>query len=480
MLVIEMQFLSGRYHATPWGRNVNEGEAEWPISPYRFVRSLIDAWKRRKPDWPAERVEPLLKALSIPPFFNLPEASAAHTRSFLSSNERDPTKKQLVFDAFVALEHYDKVLMGFDCVLGSESIKDLESILEELNYLGRSESWVRASVVKELEDITWNCLPISDDSTFQGNKTVRVACVLPAEMYDKLPYKPDTLTWLNALCFTTKDLLSEGWSNPPALFWVEYGHKHDPFRSLPSRPLPPLRSRFRFAKYALKSSVLPRVQETVFFAERIRSHLMGIHKRIRNGDPTLVSSLFSGKRPNGEPIKGHNHAFFLPLDEDGDGRLDHMLVFASDPFDSSELAAIDHLHSVWQPDRRPDVNLVIVSLSAEIPKQKSRQWVSATPFVTSRHYRKGRGLFEEWLTSEISRECEFHGLPEPKEVRWIPHTLTTHHPIRWMEFVRSRKNSQALRGYGCVIGFDESIPGPFALGSGCHFGLGLFSAYDGT
>jgi CRISPR-associated protein Csb2 len=55
MLVVELRFLTGRYHATPWGRNVNEGATEWPPSPYRLVRALYDAWKRKRPDWPAER-----------------------------------------------------------------------------------------------------------------------------------------------------------------------------------------------------------------------------------------------------------------------------------------------------------------------------------------------------------------------------------------------------------------------------------------
>ncbi|MFH1699652.1 MAG: hypothetical protein ABIE07_03610 [Candidatus Zixiibacteriota bacterium] len=107
---------------------------------------------------------------------------------------------------------------------------------------------------------------------------------------------------------------------------------------------------------------------------------MGIHKRIENDGPTRVSPVFSGKHPDGKPINGHRHAFYLPTDEDGDGRLDHLLVFAAEPFNSSELAALDALRSVWQPNRLPDVNLVLVSLSPEIPGQSSNRWVSATPF----------------------------------------------------------------------------------------------------
>ncbi len=30
MIEIAFRFTAGRYHATPWGRHVNEGVPEWP------------------------------------------------------------------------------------------------------------------------------------------------------------------------------------------------------------------------------------------------------------------------------------------------------------------------------------------------------------------------------------------------------------------------------------------------------------------
>ncbi len=478
MLVIELQFPTGRYHATPWGRNVNEGEPEWPPSPYRLARAIVDVWKRRKAPWKEERVEPLLQALSGPAHFLLPPTTVAHTRSFLSSNTKDPNDKQLIFDAYVVLEQDAKVLMGFNCDLEAASLRDLNSLLEELNYLGRSESWVRSRIVRSASEIDWNCRPVTGSSMSDRNELVRLACLMPPDEYAKLPTKPEDYTWLDALCLTTKELLDEGWSNPPALCWQNYLRPREPFRASSRKDSTYLRARFCSARYALSSKVLPSIKETVSFAERVRNHLMGIHKRIRNQDPTLVSPVFSGKGPNGEPLNGHTHAFYLSLDEDGDGCLDHLVVYAAQPFESSELMTLDQLRSVWQPDGRPDVNFVLVSLSAEIPRQQAVRWVSATPFVTSRHYRKGRGTYGEWLSGEIARECSFHGLPSPSSVEWIPHTLHTVHPIRWLEFMRSRKNMPLLRGYGCMITFEEPVDGPFVLGSGCHFGLGLFIAYD--
>ena len=52
--------------------------------------------------------------------------------------------------------------------------------------------------------------------------------------------------------------------------------------------------------------------------------------------------------------------------------------------------------------------------------------------------------------------------------------LTNRRPLRWAEFVRNRKNSNPLPGYGCILEFDKAVSGPFTIGSACHFGLGLF------
>ena len=228
------------------------------------------------------------------------------------------------------------------------------------------------------------------------------------------------------------------------------------------------------AKYALHSAVLPRITDTVPFAERIRSHLMGIHRKVSGGEPEAVSPVFSGKAPDGGPAKGHEHVFLLPLDEDGDGRIEHLMVKSSIAFEASELDALDRLRSVWQPKGRPDVRIALVSLSAAVSGYSSRRWTSTTPFVTGRHHRKGRGEYLEWLSGEIRRECGFHGLPEPVSVEWIDRTQGIAHNLRWMEFVRSRKGRTPSRGHGCVLTFDEEVRGPFTLGALCHFGLGMF------
>lgn len=494
MVLIELTFPAGRYHATPWGRNVNEGEIEWPPSPYRLARALVDTWKRRRPEWEEDRVSPIIEALAAPAKFHLPPATSSHTRSFLHSNEKDPSKKQLIFDAFVVLERSARAILGLDLELTPSSLEDLDELLQELNYLGRSESWICARLLGGSEDFEWNCIPIPSSHLGKGDgDSVVVACLRTPHDYSALAHRPDqyevkgkklsktgkACSWLDAICLDTRRLLNEGWSHPPALAWITYERRIADFGLTPVRTIALNYSReVRCIRYAMVSNVLPRLTDTAPIAERVRQYLMGIHRRILNDDPSRVSWRFSGKDTDGNPLKGHSHAFYLPMDEDGDGRLDHLWIVSRDPFEETELRALDRLRSIWQSDGRPDLKLVLTSLGETSQPKRARQWASVTPFVTARHYRKGRGSYPEWLDSEIRRECEFHGLPASIEIQWIPHTLHTSHAYHWLEFVRGRKGQSPLRGQGCILSFAEETSGPFALGAGCHYGLGLFMPLD--
>lgn len=489
MLIIELSFIGGRFHATPWGRNVNEGVPEWPPSPYRLARALVDTWKRRRPLWPEEKIQPILEALTGPPRFCLPAANGAHLRAFLSENEKDPTQKQLIFDAFMALDKQAKIFLGFEKELSSEAQGDLDELLVEMNYLGRSESWVKACVSKEHEALNWNCQPIRDSQSSANYNSISVACLRQHSEYQSQNFSNEAtssknkkgkkkdenepLSWMKALCLSSSDLLQAGWSAPPALMNVDYVLETSPgshARSLANKTI----ARYRYAYYALSSKVLPLITETVSVAERIRRHLMGIHKNCVGGDPALVSPRFSGKGTDGKPAVGHKHAFFVPLDEDHDGRIDHLAVYASEPFESTEIQALDGLRSIWQPDGRPDIRLVLTTLLESPPILHAQSWFSITPMLLARHYRKGRGPYDEWLKQQIAIECKNHSIPDPSKIHFINQTLTRGHTFRWLEFQRSRKGHPPLPGLGCILTFADEVPGPFSLGAGCHFGLGLF------
>jgi len=470
MLVIELSFPAGRYHATTWGRHVNEGAPEWPPSPYRLVRALFDTWKRKRPEWNEGRVERLLtKLASIAPSFMLPKATEAHTRSFLSRNEPDPTRKTLVFDAFISLAPRATVLMGWPATtLTTNEENDLDELVGLLNYLGRSESWISARVLRGITGAQWNCVPADIESESGEFEVVKLAVARP----------PEQLTsgkWMEALTFSTDDLLKSRRSDPPALLFINYLRPAGGLRGEQrSQAVRAVRS-IQGVLYALDSKVLPLVTQTVEIADQVRVRLMGIHKNIAGG-PELVSSRFSGKDAEGEPLRGHQHAYILPFDKDRDGRVDHMLVACRHGFDVGEQAALDRLKTLYQRGRDYEIRCIPLKwgLLEDLAGPARLQFVSETPFIPARHYRRGRGDFSQWLEMELRRECRNHRIPEPCRARMISRTSGLGRDFRWIEFRRNRKGDDSMMGYGFEIEFAQPVVGPIAVGYGAHFGLGQF------
>src|SRR5262245_21251188 len=138
--IIKLTFPGGRYHATPWGRHVNEGVAEWPPSPWRLLRALIATWKRKCPDLPEDQVRRVLMPLLQPPNFHLPPARVAHTRHYMPWEKKGPADRTLVFDTFVVVARADPVLIHWpEAELAPEDLAALGWLVENLAILGRAE-----------------------------------------------------------------------------------------------------------------------------------------------------------------------------------------------------------------------------------------------------------------------------------------------------------------------------------------------------
>jgi CRISPR-associated protein Csb2 len=470
MTTIELRFPAHRFHATPWGRHVNEGVPEWPPSPYRLLRALYDAWKRKHLSLPGSAVETIFQALAEEaPQYVLPRAVAAHTRSYLSSNTLDPNDKSLIFDGFVALDPNAACYIKWpDLMLTTEQRDILGQLLSSLNYLGRSESWVEARLFDADTPSAVLCTRLGGGE--QSGEIVPVACVVAASQYnEKCP-------WMDALAYSTAEFLSDRRSAPPLMRPVPYlrpqgalvSHvaKH-PRRSVAS---------VNAVLLALDATVLPLVTATLEIAEQIRVRLMGIHKRI-TGDPTRMSAKFCGKAASGTPLTGHEHVFILPLGN-SKGRIDRVLLYtrAASGFDSDELRAILGLRTLYQRNRDQPVRTVVTWKGTADDPQVRRSVTtvaSTTPFVTPRHWRKGRGTSEEFLKEEVRRECHNHKLPEVAAVEFLRRTPGL---FEWIEFRRNRKKDPPRAGYGFEIRFKEAVKVPFSLGYGCHFGLGQFDA----
>src|ERR1700722_4523684 len=152
--LIKLNFPAGRYHATPWGRHVNEGVAEWPPSPWRLLRAIVAVWKRTYSDLPESQVQRILGALISPPRFRLPSHRVAHTRHYMPWEKKGPADRALVFDTFVCVSRHDSLFIGWPEVeLSADDRSRLVRLLANLSSLGRAEGWVHAELFNATVDL---------------------------------------------------------------------------------------------------------------------------------------------------------------------------------------------------------------------------------------------------------------------------------------------------------------------------------------
>jgi len=526
MIAISLKFIAGRYHATPWGRHVNEGTVEWPPSPWRILRAMVAVWKRTLPELQQSAVEPILRYLAEPPEFVLPPASTGHTRHFMPWFKKGADDRTLVFDTFVAVSREALLWARWpEPTLDNLQIDTLSRILGNLNTFGRSESWCEAELVGNAENFHGlSCRPRLGDAP-AGYEIIRLLCADPARAFaddrvvtatmkteaqrkTKDPLKKRSAIYDPAwnLCTETLQLHRERWSDPPGSRWVPYVRPRDcfkverkpPHRATSQRPIQVIR-------FALDSTVLPLVTETLAVAEAGRRALMGIYGRLTETNGVRGrSKVFSGKDEHDEPLADHTHAYYLPSDEDGDGRLDHLTVFASAGFGSDERRAFDRLREIRtgrEGEERHPLRVVLLGMGASAdyipgPLQYSQQWVSATPYIATR-YAKTRGRHrvdlgwpeqrENFLRDNLHTQLaglwpELFGEQAPEvviEPEWGPkHVFQIARRWRCIEFRRFRSKlgddgGRRLSG-AFRLTFGRAVQGPIALGYSSHFGMGLF------
>ena len=507
-VILKLKFPSGRFHATPWGRHVNEGVPEWPPSPWRLLRALVAVWRRTCPDLLSEsQMKRVLEPLLRPPVFRLPSSRVAHTRHYMPWEKKGPNDRTLVFDTFVAVGRDDPLFIGWlEAELAPEDRDALGKLVKNLTSFGRAEGWVHAELTDEVAD--WNCGPSEEADSDPAS----VLCADPASAFGNEHYpthdpkklkkglKPGDLLfdcprW--HLCLDTQTIHERKWSGVPGSKWINYTRPVEV--NLSSGSSVPRRPAATFARFAIDGPVLPLVTQTLPLAEQVRSRLLGFCKRFTETSLPDIAPALCGKDATGRPLTGHQHAFFLPVDEDGDGRIDHVAVFAPMGFSRWELQAIDRLRRLRVGE--VELSLVLVGLGDCEDFARSRLlgpstvWESATPFLVPRHLkrrgrkrdprewfqgREGHDLFvAAMLREELGRRDDptssrFAGV----EIEPLNHIGTETRLLRPLQFhlYRRKRGDDGGRRPRAAFQFRFSSPvrGPIALGHSCHFGLGLF------
>ena len=492
MLAIKFVFTANRYHATQWGRHVNEGVPEWPPSPWRILRGIVAAWRRTLPDLTPERVVPIVEAMaSERPRFRLPTASTGHTRHYMPYYEGVRERTTLVLDAFVTIKPDEAMFAIWPHLeLTPEQHDDLNSILRNMPYLGRAESWVEAEVVTDCHEEA-NSLPMETGAIPEGDwEIVRTLT----------PRTPIRLKDLEA---ETSDLRGSGRIDPEGAEWWTYVRRPGCFTKFRTMA-PGARGHGESAqvvRFAMSGKVLPMAFDTLRWGELARRSAMSRYGRNDNGE---LSVALSGKDPSGTPLKGHEHAFYLPTDEDGDGRLDHLTVWTPGGFTAREFQAVLSIDTLNPGSHREPLQLAYQSHGAASDFigvsplfDSARVWRSLTPYILTRHVKfrgprdpNGRREMVDSPREQIVREFSLRWPAGPSLVRVRAQDLKKRIPpmregqstgFRPFDYFTQKRGGGSNGGgvFNFEIELDSPISGPLALGFACHLGLGVFIPADG-
>lgn len=535
------RFPAGRYHATPWGSHVNEGQIEWPPSPWRLLRALL-ATGYTTLGWPAEGPPAAARSLIHKlagelPRYRLPPVAGAHTRHYmpLAVLDKGREKTTLVFDTWGQVDN-DALAVTWAVVLTTEEQQLLADLAARLGYLGRSESWVVAHLAPPDAPLPagpeclpcdqapapgpgWEQVPLlaavpADDyaSWHQTAVTAALAKLPPpapgkkpskkatsdrskAEIAAAAPYPADLIA---ALQVETSFLHYHGWSQPPGSRRVFYWRRTDSLEAGAPRPRtqvaapPPVTAiLLALATASGNDHALPPITRALPQADLLHQALVGVAAKYFGTAPAVLTGCDALRRPL---TNHHAHAHLLPLDLDGDGHLEHLLIWAPMGLDAAAQQAIRAVRQTFTKGGATPLKVALVAAGALPDLQRlaapfgrrlqtvlglpsgATAWESLTPFVPPR-FLKTRG--KNSLEGQLAAELASRGLPppatveilDPREARWL----------RLRHFIRTRRGGPPPPvdcGFPVRLIFAAPVCGPLALGYGSHFGLGLFTAAE--
>ena len=478
-VLLAFRFLAGRYHATPFGHHVNEGLIEWPPSPWRLLRALISVgytsglWDGADPpDVGRNLIEKLSCRL---PCYYLPDTVGTHSRHYMPTAKFDSGKEKttLVFDTWARVkdENQELVVIWRDVTLEGTELSMLSDLVERLNYLGRSESWVEGRVMKdgeiipeincfaepheEIPDRNWEQVALLASEDAETYKAWRAACLENELAHLPLPagkkkssrkllrdrerveetYPVDLLDCLQK---DTTWLRSHGWSRPPGSRRIFYWRRSDAI-SISARKIRVVARPKQQVVQAMLLSLtnasrndhaLPQVIRTLPQAELLHRALISIAEKVAGKVPQELT----GRDETGKPLQGaHEHAHINPLDLDSDGHLDHVLVWATSGLGITAQEAIRAARKTFTKEGIEPLRLALAATGdfqdlakmideygrnrygrhlARLAK-RALNWQSVTPFVPPRYIKmRGKNCLEGQIRTELSRR----GFPNPASI----------------------------------------------------------------
>jgi CRISPR-associated protein Csb2 len=446
----------------------------------------------------------------------------------IGSLEKGREKTTLVFDTWASVGS-GELLVHWMCDLTDDETEQLRQLADSIGYLGRSESWAEAELLSlapaspadfdafphhdglrpgpNWEQLSlMAAIPEHEYAEWRRSATEKLLAELPLPEGKKRPSAKLLKDRARAVAQYPVGLLDcltkdtawwklHRWSQPPGsqrvLYWrrataLQVGApkavKHRPVKAVTTVLL-------ALTTPSGSRSALPPCSRTLPQAELFHRAIVG---RVARGERVVCEEL-TGRDRLGRPLRqNHLHAHVLPVDLDGDGHLDHLIIYAPMGLREPAQRAIRTLRRTWTKGGVGELQLalagsgnieVLRSLPAPLgrqianllgPPQGARVWTSATPFVPPR-YLKRRGT--NTLSGQINAELASRQRPPAVKVELSPSDSTN---LAFRHYERCRKHGGLAppmdTGFAVRLHFDEPILGPLTLGYASHFGLGLFVA----
>ena len=376
-----------------------------------------------------------------------------------------------VFDTFATVRKDQPILFHWsDVDLSDQQLADLRLLLNRMSYFGRAESWCRAEAhTCPIEDIRvqgmsrivpgtthWECRCIEDHGKPTGQeyrdylleRRLASSPDLKKEVPELLPRtnssdgkkrkqaaadalkktleaEPPEKLLLRCLLRESGQDIKDGLERPIGTRWVHYAVPRAVYDVPRAKPLPRPRTveAVDLVRYALNTAtvgraVLPAVTDTLLVADKFRSAVMALCRQ--------PSAALSGHQPDGSPCEDHLHAYWWPMDDDNDGFIDHVTVWAPGGFEQRDIDALRRLTRLRQRGGRPDllVTPTYVGLAEDYPPRQSgnsvdgqKVFVSATPYfcpVHLSHGRKSSGCVRS-LKREVVKGLQIQGIIDVQE-----------------------------------------------------------------
>jgi CRISPR-associated protein Csb2 len=190
---------------------------------------------------------------------------------------------------------------------------------------------------------------------------------------------------------------------------------------------------------------------------------------------------------HGDGHTDHQHSFWLPEDEDGDGLIDHIAVFCAYGIDSLTISGLAAVPGFMLGER---FYRIAPSWMGARPRGglfgPATCWKAVTPYITPRHRltKTGKARPDCRLEAQFPNEIARRDLPLPLSVHWEASTWCGEDRVLASQFITERrKEGEGPPGDAVAsfphVRFAEAVSGPLAFGYGAHFGMGFLAPFSG-